>query len=119
MGALNALLELIGRTLGEWNTPAQDVAFTSKNPALLIVAVLSVLTAMTLAWRSLRGRVPGRTDIAVPAILPRMRQSPLTFVRHAAFVFFLAGLPFFCLALADPYTALSSKRCPIRGGASK
>jgi hypothetical protein len=115
MGTLNALLELIGRTLGEWNAPAQDMAFTSRNAALLVVAVLSVLTAMTLAWRSLRGRVPGRTNIALPAILPRMRQSPLTFVRHTPFVLFLAGLPFFCLAFADPYTALSAKQVSYPG----
>jgi hypothetical protein len=114
MGTLNALIELIGRTMGEWKAP-QDVAFTSKSAALLIVAILSVLTALTLAWRSLWGRVPGRTDIAVPAILPRVRQSPLTFVRHAPFVLFLAGLPFFCLALADPYTSLSAKQVSYPG----
>ena len=115
MGTLNAILELIGRTLGEWNAPLRDLVFTSKNATLLIVAVLSVLAALTLAWRSLRGRVPGRTGIAVPAILPRVRRSPLTFVRHAPFVFFLAGLPFFCLALADPYTSLSAKQVSYPG----
>jgi hypothetical protein len=115
MGTLNALLELIGRTLGEWNAPAQDIVFTSRNAALLVVAIFSVLAAVTLAWRVLRGRVPGRTAIAVPAILPRVRQSPLTFVRHAPFVLFLAGLPFFCLALADPYTSLSAKQVSYPG----
>jgi Ca-activated chloride channel family protein len=115
MGTLNALLELIGRTLAEWQAPTQDIIFTSKNTALLVVAVLLVLTAMALAWRSLRGRVPGRTAIAVPAILPRVRQSPLTFVRHTPFVLFLAGLPFFCLALADPYTSLSAKQVSYPG----
>jgi Ca-activated chloride channel homolog len=115
MGTLNALLALIARTLGEWKAPSQDLVFTSRNPALLVVALLSVLTAMTLIWRSLRGRVPGRTDIAVAAILPGVRRSPLAFVRHAPFVLFLAGLPFFCLALADPYTSLSAKQVSYPG----
>jgi hypothetical protein len=115
MGTLNALLELIGRSLAEWKAPLQDLSFTSRNATLLAVAVLSVLAALTLAWRWLRGRVPGRTDIAVPAILPRVRQSPLTFVRHAPFALFLAGLSFFCLALADPYTSLSAKQVSYPG----
>lgn len=119
MGTLNALLELIGRTLGEWRSPTQELAFTSRNPALLAVAMLLVLAALSLAWRTLRGRLPGRTGIALPAILPRVRQSPLTFVRHAPFVLFLAGLPFFCLALADPYTSLSAKQVSYLAGASK
>jgi hypothetical protein len=115
MGTLNALAALIQRTLAEWTAPGQDIAFTSRNAALLTVAVMSVLAALTLAWRSLRGRVPGRTEIALPAILPRMRQSPLTSVRHVPFVLFLAGLPFFCLALAEPYTALSAKQVSYPG----
>jgi von Willebrand factor type A domain len=115
MGTLNALLELLGRTLGEWRGPAQDIIFTSRNAALLLVGVLSMLAAVRLAWRSLRGRVPGRTAIALPAILPRVRQSPLRFVRHAPFVLFLAGLVFFCLAFADPYTSLSAKQVSYPG----
>ena len=74
-----------------------------------------MLAATALAWRSLRGRVPGGTDIAVPAILPRLRRPPMTFVRHAPFALFVAGLPFFCLALADPYTSLSAKQVSYPG----
>lgn len=115
MGTLNALIALIGRTLGDWWLPAQELSFTSRNAALFAVAGLLVLAAMALAWRSLRGRVPGRTDIALPAILPRVRRSPITFVRHAPFALFLAGLPFFCLALADPYTSLSATQVSYPG----
>ena len=115
MGTLNALLELVGRTLGEWQTPAQPLAFNSRNSALLVVAGFLVVSAVTLAWRSLRGRLPGRTAIALPALLPRVRRSPLAVVRQAPFVLFLTGLPFFCLALADPYTSLSARQVSYPG----
>ena len=74
-----------------------------------------VVVATVLTWRSLRGRLPGRTAIALPAILPRLRRSPLGFVRHAPFVLFLAGLPFFGLALADPHSSLSSREVSYPG----
>ncbi|HEV3216503.1 MAG TPA: VWA domain-containing protein [Vicinamibacterales bacterium] len=115
MGTLSAILELVGRTLSDWRTPIGELTFNARNTALLAVALLSVLAAMTLVWRSLRGRLPGRTGIALPAILPRMRQSPIAFVRHAPFLIFLIGLPFFCMALADPYTSLSARQVSYPG----
>jgi len=81
-----------------------------RETALLAVASFIILTATALTWRSLRGRLPGRTAIALPAMLPRIRQSPITFIRHLPFALFLLGLPFFCLALADPYESLSAQQ---------
>lgn len=116
MGTLNALIEQIVRTLNEWRTPgAGGLVFDGRNAAMLTVALFAMLAALLLVWRSLRGRRPGRTGIALPAILPRVRQSPLAFIRHAPFVLFLAGLPFFCLALADPYSSLSARQVSYPG----
>ena len=115
MGTLNALIELIVRTLGQWRTPTQELTFASRDAAMLVVAAFCVAASLALAWRSLRGRIPGRTGIAVAAILPRVRQSPLAFVRHAPFVLFLMGLVFFCMALADPYTNLSARQVSYPG----
>jgi hypothetical protein len=36
-------------------------------------------------------------------------------VRHAPFLLFLAGLPFFCLALADPLSSLSAHQTSYPG----
>ena len=103
MGTLNAIIELVSRTLNEWRSSGiGDLVFNARNAALLAAALLAVIAAIVLVWRSLRGRLPGRTAIALPAVLPRIRRSPLAFVRHAPFLLFLAGLPFFCLALAVP-----------------
>jgi Ca-activated chloride channel family protein len=111
MGTLNALIEQVQRTLAEWRAPgAGDLVFDARNAALLAVASFIILSATALTWRSLRGRLPGRTSIALPAMLPRIHRSPLTFLRHVPFALFLVGLPFFCLALADPYASLSAQQ---------
>lgn len=119
MGTLNALIELVGRTLGQWRSSGiGDLAFNARNAALLATALMAVIAATVLVWRALRGRLPGRTAIALPAVLPlsvtRLR-SPIAFVRHAPFVLFLAGLPFFCLALADPHSSLSAHQTSYPG----
>ena len=117
MGTLNALIELVGRTLSEWRSEGflGDLVFGAREATLLAAAIFAVVAVSLLAWRSLRGRLPGRTAIALPAILPRVSRSPLTFVRHAPFLLFLAGLPLFCLALADPYSSLSSRQVSYPG----
>ena len=117
MGTLNALVALLKRSVEDWRTQGgiDDLVFGARDAALLSAAIFAVFVATMLAWRSLRGRLPGRTGIALPAILPRLRLSPLSAIRHAPFVLFLAGLPFFCLALADPYSSLSSREVSYPG----
>ena len=116
MDTLNAIIALVGRTLGEARAAdIGDLVFGARNAALLAAALFAVISAMVLAWRLLRSRLPGRTAIALPAILPRVRRSPLSFIRHAPFVLFLAGLPFFCLALADPLSSLSARQVSYPG----
>ena len=119
MGTLNALIELVGRTLSEWRSSGiGDLAFNARNAALLATALMAVIAATVLVWRALRGRLPGRTAIALPAVLPlsitRLR-SPIAFVRHVPFLLFLVGLPFFCLALADPHSSLSAHQTSYPG----
>jgi hypothetical protein len=127
MGTLNALIELVAATLNEWQSPgvggstaltAGDLVFTGRNAALIAAALLAVIAAIVLVWRLLRGRLPGRTAIALPAVLPRelfTRRSALAFVRHTPFLLFVAGLPFFCLALADPHSSLSARQVSYPG----
>ena len=116
MGTLNALLEQLQRTLEEWQAPgAGEVIFGARNSALLAVTMFAVVAALTLIWRSVRGRRPGRASIALPAILPGVHRSPIAFVRHTPFLLFLIGLPFFFLALADPYASLSAQQVSYPG----
>ena len=116
MGTLNAVIALVSGTLNEWRSAGiRDLEFNARNAALLAAAIFGVLCATALVWRSIRGRLPGRTAIALPAILPRVRWSPLAFIRHTPFALFLVGVPFFCLALADPLSSLSSRQVSYPG----
>ena len=77
MGTLNALVELVVRTLNDWRAGAVgDLVFTSKNAALVGAALLAVAAASVFAWRSIRGRLAGRTAVALPAVLPRGAEKP-------------------------------------------
>ena len=82
--------------------------------ALLVAAVLAVLAATVLAWRALRGRLPGRTAIALPAFC-RGSGSAARLRAPRALPAVSRGLPFFCLALADPYTSLSARQVSYPG----
>jgi Mg-chelatase subunit ChlD len=65
--------------------------------------------------RWLLGRRAGRTHLALPAILPVMRRSPMTALRHAPLVLFLLGLPLFAVALAQPVTGFTREEVSYPG----
>jgi len=117
MGTVNALVNLVAAAFAQWRTEGfvRDLLFTSREAGLLASAVLVVLAIIVLAWRVLRGRLPGRTAIALPALLPRRRPPLLSLVRHAPFVLFAAGLLFLVLALSDPHTSLSARQVSYPG----
>ena len=73
MGSLNALIELVVGTLNEWRSAGiGDLVFNGRNAALLAAALLAVIASTVLVWRSVRGRLPGRTAIALPAVVPSL-----------------------------------------------
>ena len=53
--------------------------------------------------------------LVLPAVLGSMRRSRGAAIVHAPPVLFLLGLPFFFLALADPFTALVSREMSFPG----
>src|SRR5205814_8154344 len=59
--------------------------------------------------RTATRRKAGRTQVALPAVLQWTRPSWISVVRHGALLLFLAGLPFFAVALADPYTTFTQQ----------
>src|SRR5713226_9389147 len=60
-----------------------------------------------LVGRALTRNKAGRTQVALPAVLDWSGGSWASIVRHGALLLFLVGLPFFALALADPYSSLT------------
>jgi hypothetical protein len=116
MVALRNLFVGIRGTLAEWQQVRwHDLYFAKAWTALLVFVVLLALSLLMLLARGLRSRQKGRGRIALPAILPMMRRSHLSATRHAAFVLFLAGVPFFAVALADPHTSFTREEVSYPG----
>lgn len=102
MGALSDLLVVMRGTLTEW-LPLRwgDLRFAQLAAGFLLGAVLLAIPLMLLLARGRSSRHAPR-QMALPALLPVMQRSGLSALRHAAFVLFVLGIPFFALAFADP-----------------
>ncbi len=100
----------------EWrNARAADLLFTHRADAIIIAVVLIGLCAAMLVGRAMTRQKAGRTQVALPAVLEWSGGSWTSLVRHGALLLFLAGLPFFVLALADPYSSLTHEQMSFPG----
>jgi Ca-activated chloride channel family protein len=102
-------------TWNEWlRTSWGDLQFGQARSGLLLLFVMLAVALLVLLVRSL-GRRAGRAEIVLPAVLPVMRHSPLTFIRHVPIVLFAVGLPLFAVALADPRTGFTREEVSYPG----
>jgi von Willebrand factor type A domain len=92
----------------EWrNTRAASLLFGHRDTAILALVALIGLCFAVLVGRALTRKKAGRTQVALPAVLDWSGRNWTALVRHGALLLFLAGLPFFALAFADPYSSLT------------
>jgi len=111
-----ALFIALRITFEEWlRTRWVDLQFTEVRTAVVIAIVLLAVAVLAIVIRSARGLRAGRTHVALPALLPVMRRSPLAAVRYLPLVLFVAGLPFFAIALAEPYTGFTQDEVSYPG----
>jgi len=107
VGPLSDLFAIIRTTLTEWLQLRWDDLRLAQPAAALVLgaALLAVPLIFLFARRRDSPQAPRR--IVLPALLPLMRRSGVPALRHAAFVLFVLGIPFFALAFADPrFTAV-------------
>jgi hypothetical protein len=115
VAVLTDLVVLVSTTWSEWmRTRWADLEFGQAREALLVFMVLLVLTLLVFLVSLLR-RGPARAKIALPSVLPGMRHSPLAAVRHVPLLVFLAGVPCFAVALADPLTGFAREEVSYPG----
>ena len=113
---LTRLRALFDAAVAEWrDLRIDDLQFWHRSESRLVFMWLLALTLVLLVVRSFIKRSAGRHRIVVPAILQAMPRSRLTFVRHAPLALFVLGIPFFFVALADPYSALVSREVSFPG----
>jgi hypothetical protein len=110
------LRTLVDNAWTEWQSlRLDDLQFWHRSESRQVFFWLIGLTLILLVIRSLLRRRAGRHRIVVPAILKAMPRSRGAFLMHLPLVLFVLGLPFFFIALADPYSALVSRDVSFPG----
>ena len=116
MGSLTGLGAALSHTLAEWRgLDIGNVLFDQSHAALLALVLMISLAGIGLLLRSSSSTSPGTARVALPAVLPVMRRSAWSAVRHLPLLCFLAGIPFFAIALADPFTAFTHSEASYPG----
>ena len=116
MVPITAVPASIRDTVFEWrNTRIADLLFAHRDAAVLTLVLLVGITLAVLILRTATRRKAGRTQVALPAVLNWSRPSWVSIVRHGTLLLFLAGLPFFVVALADPYTTFTRQDVSFPG----
>jgi Ca-activated chloride channel family protein len=102
--------------LAEWqSTRLADLTFARSSAVIVAVIVFAGLSLFVAVLRSLRSRMAVRREVALPALLQWAGTSTFSLGRHAVLVLFLVGLPFFAIALAEPYASLSRQDVSFPG----
>jgi hypothetical protein len=113
---LRELITTIQDALADWlRLSWGDLHFDQTWTAVLLLVVLLAISGLMLLARGLRLQKAGRTHVTLPALLPVFLRSHFSAFRHAAFVVFLLGVPFFAVALADPHTAFTKEETSYPG----
>jgi hypothetical protein len=113
---LKELITMVQDALGDWiRLSWNELHFDETWTAVLVLVVLVSISGLMLLARGLRSQKAGRTHVTLPALLPSMLRSHFSSLRHAAFLVFMLGVPFFAVALADPHTAFTREETSYPG----
>jgi hypothetical protein len=97
------------------NTRILDNHFWRLDSARLIVIVFVIVSAAALILRAAIQRQARFEGVALPALVGRSRRLWWSGARHAPLLLFVLGLPFFVIALADPYASLTERTVTFPG----
>lgn len=97
------------------NLKWDSLLFARKDETLVVLIALVCSLILALMLRIFRKNTPGRTGVIIPSIIGSFRKSHLSFIRHAPVFLFFLGLPFFFIALADPYISFTKEETTFLG----
>lgn len=110
MGPLTSFVQLAGGVLEEGRgLTLGELRFWHGDSARLVLVGLVALAVAVLVLRSTLARRSQRQRVGLPAILAGVHRPSWSFVRHTPIVLMAAGLPWFVLAVADPYSTLTQR----------
>lgn len=101
---------LITAIVTDWERlDVSALKFAHADDARVALTALLVTCAILAILRTMVRRRPGRHRIAMPALLASLPVSRFSVLIYAPTLLFALGVPFFFLALADPFTAMVSE----------
>ena len=111
MGTLTGIGALIQALWTEWQQLAvAELRFMQPGPArLALIALIGLAIAMVVVRSTIRRRSTEQR-VGLPALLASLQPTSLAFIRHVPLLLLVAGLPWFVLALADPYSVLRQRQ---------
>ncbi len=110
------LLIVLRATWDEWlRTRWGDLQFAQSRMALLVFAVLIAVALVVLLVRSAGSERLRRTHVPLPGLVPAIARSRGAAIRHLPLLVFLLGVPWFAVALADPYTGFTREEVSYPG----
>ena len=111
MGTLTAIAAYIRSMWAEWQgLRVAELRFLQADSARLALILLVGLAVTLLVLRSTIRRRTTQQRVGLPALLGSLRSTSFAFVRHVPLALLVAGLPFFALALGDPYSVLRQRQ---------
>ena len=116
---MEGITAIVGSALGRYvfgwlDIRAADLRFMHLDTARLAAVVVIGLSVFGLVRRA-STRSAARRRLALPAVMPTMRRSYWSLVRHGASMPLLVGLGFLLVAVADPYTGLTRREVSYPG----
>jgi Ca-activated chloride channel homolog len=116
VAAVRAMVDVVRAGTAEWRALRfSELRFWHSDVATVTLLVLVGVVLTLLVLRSITTRKPGRDRITLPAVFAGIARPPWSFIRHTTLLLFLLGLPFFVLALADPYTSFVRENVSFPG----
>jgi Ca-activated chloride channel family protein len=113
---LAPLRALFRENVAEWQSlRLEELHFWHRSESLVAFMAFVAISATLLVARLAFRRDRRRHRLVLPAVLANAPRSYLSVARHLPLALFLAGLAFFGLALADPYSALYSQQVSYPG----
>jgi hypothetical protein len=117
MSGFQAAISRLGESIAALGALSVDgLQFWQRDTARLVLMAILGLSLAVLLFRAFRLNV--RNARPVGLVLPALtsaRAGRHAWVRHLAIVPFVAGVPFFLVALADPFTPLVSEEVEFQG----
>lgn len=97
------------RAVADWqNLRIGELLYVHREVRLMLLVAIAALLVLLIARCAVAPR-PGRRHIVLPALPASITRSRGAWLPHVPVLFFLAGLLFFALALADPHTSFVTR----------